>query len=76
MSFKLWIDSQAHDPEATAHHPPDEDYRVATNLAAAIAICKWQGVPSHVDMDYAFEDGDNVITFLNWLEKTYQLRNE
>lgn len=69
MSYNLWIDDQANDPDCPARHCPNgTTWKVATSSAEAIAIVKEFDLPDFVDFDHDLGHDDSVMNFLRWLE--------
>lgn len=70
MSYSLWVDDQARDPETPKRHAP-EGFVVATSSQEAMDIVDDLGPPDFMDLDHDLGGDDKVITFLNYLFELY-----
>ncbi len=70
MSWKLWLDDQAFDPDCPLRWAP-EGFFAATSSQIAIDHVLCSGLPDFVDFDHDLADGDNAMRFLRWLEYSW-----
>lgn len=73
--WKLWLDDQIHDPDASSRWVPT-GFIGAASTAEAIKLVERLGPPSYIDFDHDLGmlpsgEEDNAKAFCKWLFKNY-----
>lgn len=64
MTWNLWLDDQASDPDAPLRHTP-EGFLAAESTHEAVKLLEAQGLPAFMDLDHDLGEHDTVRKFLN-----------